>query len=99
MTGKIQYDFTATLWQQPSTGGWHFVSLPEETSSEIRVLLRTSEEGWGRLKATAKIGNTEWKTAIWFDTKRNTYLLPVKAAVRNKEALDLGNEITVLVWV
>ena len=36
-------------------------------------------EGWGRLKATAKIGNSEWATAIWFDTKINTYLLPLKA--------------------
>lgn len=99
MTGKIQYEFTAPLWQQPSTGGWHFVSLPEATSSEIRTLLRAEEEGWGRLKATAKIGTTEWKTAIWFDTKRNTYLLPIKATIRAKEDLALGKETTVIVWV
>jgi len=99
MTGQIKYEFTAALWQHAPTGGWHFVSLPEETSSEIRTLLKSSEEGWGRLKANAKIGNTEWKTAIWFDTKRNTYLLPVKATVRAKEHLPLGKEITVFVWV
>lgn len=99
MTGKIQYEFTTTLWQQPSTGGWQFVSLPEITSTEIRTLLRSSEEGWGRLKATAKIGSTKWETAIWFDTKRNTYLLPIKATIRSKERLVLGDEITVMVWV
>ncbi|WP_366869729.1 DUF1905 domain-containing protein [Flavobacterium sp.] len=47
MTRKIQYEFTAPLWQQPSTNGWQFVSLPETTSAEIRNLLRKEEEGWG----------------------------------------------------
>jgi hypothetical protein len=45
--------------------GWHFVSLPIEISTEIRENLKWQEEGWGRLKATAKIGNSEWETAIW----------------------------------
>lgn len=99
MTGQIQYEFTAALWQHNTTGGWHFVSLPEETSAEIRTLLKSSEEGWGRLKALAKIGNTEWKTAIWFDTKRNTYLLPVKASVRLKENLKIKTEISIDLWL
>ena len=99
MKGQIQYQFNASLWQHSGSGGWHFVSLPEETATEIRTLLRSAEEGWGRLKATAKIGSTEWKTAIWFDTKRSTYLLPIKATIRNKETLELENEIKVTVWM
>lgn len=99
MKGQIQYQFNASLWQHTGSGGWHFVSLPEEIATEIRTLLKSSEEGWGRLKATAKIGNTEWKTAIWFDTKRNTYLLPIKATIRSKEHLVVGAEKVVKVWV
>lgn len=99
MTGLIKYEFTSSLWSQASTMSWHFVSLPEETSKEIRALLRSQEEGWGRLKATAKIGGSEWKTAIWFDTKRNTYLLPVKATIRSKENLRVGVEIETIIWV
>jgi hypothetical protein len=99
MKGQIQYQFTTTLWQHSGNGGWHFVSLPEATGAEIRILLKSSEEGWGRLKATAKIGTTEWKTAIWFDTKRNTYLLPVKADIRTKEKLTIGKAFTVAIWV
>ena len=99
MTGKIKYEFTTTLWQHSATGGWHFVSLPEATATEIRTLLKSSEEGWGRLKATAKIGTTEWKTAIWFDTKRNTYLLPIKATIRIQEKLELGEPIKISIWV
>ena len=99
MTGKIKYEFTTTLWQHTASGGWHFVSLPEMVSSEIRSLLKSSEEGWGRLKAIAKIGNTEWNTAIWFDTKRNTYLLPIKASVRLKENLKIKTEISINLWL
>lgn len=99
MTGKVKYEFTAILWQHSATGGWHFLALSEKTSEEIRVLFRSSEEGWGRLKATAKIGNTEWNTAIWFDTKRNTYLLPIKAMIRSQENLMLGEDIITTIWV
>lgn len=66
-------------------GSWYFVSVPHELAKEIRNYLKSKEEGWGRLKATAKIGNTEWATAIWFDTKMNTYLLPIKAEIRKKK--------------
>lgn len=95
----IPIRFTATIWQHNGPGGWHFVSLPEEISTEIRNALRAEEEGWGRMKAVARVGNSEWKTAIWFDTKRQTYLLPLKSDVRLKETLKSGQEIQATVWV
>jgi hypothetical protein len=45
------------------------------------------------------IGNTQWETAIWFDTKHNTYLLPIKADVRKKEKLELDSMMEVVVWI
>lgn len=39
------------------------------------------------------------KTAIWFDTKKNTYLLPIKADIRNKEGIDEGDEVVVTVRI
>lgn len=66
---------------------------------EIRTHLKWQEEGWGRLKAKAMIGDTEWETAIWFDTKAGTYLLPLKAAVRSKTNLEVGKNTKVTVWV
>jgi len=95
----IKYEFTAKPWRYSEASGWHFVSLPGELSKEIRDALKSEEEGWGRLTATAKIGNSEWKTAIWFDTKLNTYLLPLKAEIRRKENLETGKNIHVVVWI
>jgi hypothetical protein len=99
MSGKIKYSFPAKPWQHSSPGGWYFVSLPIEISQEIRGLLRQDEEGWGRLGATARIGATEWKTAIWFDKKHNTYLLPLKVEIRKKERIEVGTEIGVEIWL
>ena len=95
MFGKIKYDITEKIWQHSSDGGWHFVSLPQNISKEIRDSFRSLEEGWGRLKVTAVIGNSEWKTAIWFDTKANTYLLPVKSSIREKEKIHTSEFVKV----
>ncbi len=95
----IKYSFTAKPWQHAGQGGWHFVSLPKELAREIRNLLKPEEEGWGRLPVTAKIGTSEWQTAIWFDTKADTYLLPLKAEIRKKENLAPGKNIEAVVWV
>ena len=97
----IPYSFKAAPWKYAGAGAWYFVSLPVKMAKEIRTALRQEEEGWGRLKATARIGNSEWKTAIWFDTKSNTYLLPLKAEIRKKEQLDEGKtvKVVVMLWV
>ena len=95
----IEYKFTAKPWAYEGPSGWYFVSLPIDFSKEIRENLKSEEEGWGRLKATAKIGNTEWKTAIWFDTKHKTYLLPLKALVRTNEQINTEKTFTIYIWV
>jgi hypothetical protein len=95
----IQYQFKAKLWQHQGPGGWYFVSLPLQLSKEIRTVFKMDEEGWGRLKAIAKIGGTEWKTAIWFDSKRNNYLLPLKADIRKKEQLMIDQSVNINLWI
>ena len=96
---KLKYNFRAKPWQYSGNGGWHFISLPNKLSKEIRTSLKSEEEGWGRLKATAKIGNSEWETAIWFDTKLNTYLLPLKAEIRKKESLKIDKLVDVTIEI
>ena len=99
INGKIKYEFTAAPWQYSAPGGWYFISVPEDVSKEIRENLKWQEEGWGRLKITAEIGSTRWKTSIWFDTKRGTYLLPLKADVRKKEKIGNEEDINVIIWI
>jgi len=99
MNHEIKYRFEAEMWKNAGAGGWHFITLPHDISKEIRQLFQSQEEGWGRLKARAAIGKSEWKTAIWFDTKAKTYLLPVKADIRRKEKLDTATSYLIEIWV
>ena len=95
----IAYRFKARVWQYTGPAGWYFVSLSQRQSKEIRKALRQEEQGWGRLKVMAKIGNSEWKTAIWFDSKQNRYLLPLKAAIRQKENLLIDKTVQVILYI
>ena len=95
----VRYAFMAGPWQHAPPGGWWFVALPADLSAEIRQSFGTEEEGWGRLKATARIGGSEWRTAIWYDTKHQAYLLPLKAAIRKAEGIMVGKGVRVEVWV
>ncbi|WP_420386326.1 DUF1905 domain-containing protein [Roseivirga sp.] len=88
-TNKITYRFEAEIWQHGGAG-WFFVTLPKDISHEIRTHLKWQEEGWGRMKASATVKKIEWDTAIWFDTKADAYLLPVKADIRKKARLQSG---------
>lgn len=91
----IKYEFSAMPWQHC----WYFVSLPEAMANEVRENLKFQEEGWGRMKAMVKIGNSEWETAIWFDTKHKTYLLPLKSEIRKKENIRIDREVEVCIWI
>ena len=99
---RVQYAFSARVYQYASSKemcGWTFVSIPQELSAEIRKNFKSLEEGWGRMKATAKLGNSEWQTAIWFDTKQNTYLLPLKAKIRKQEKVVLDETVQMMIWI
>lgn len=99
MKGKVEYKFIAKMWKHSASGGWHFVTVPESISKEIRENFGWQEEGWGRMKTRAKNGDHSWETAIWFDTKMNTYILPIKAEIRKKSNLELNTDLELSIWL
>ena len=99
MKFTIPFEFEATLWKADGNSGWHFVSIPIALSQEIRHLFQKEEEGWGRLPVMAFIGDTSWDTAIWFDTKNNTYLLPIKVAIRKNESISVGMIVKITIYI
>jgi len=79
------------FWRGPSP--WHFVTVPDEQSAALEAASSLVSYGWGMIPVTARIGNTEWTTSLW--PKDERYLIPLKAAVRRAEGLELGDEVTV----
>ena len=97
--GSYKIEFRAKLWMYDGPAAWCFVTMPKVHSREVRKLFQIKEEGWGRLKARATIGESTWMTSIWFDTKADSYLLPVKVAIRKKEKLVIGKMMSVMIEI
>jgi hypothetical protein len=91
----LEETFSAKVWTQDSTGAWHFVTLPAELSRRIRTLTTGQLKPFGSFRVKARAGLTTWETSLFADTKRNAFLLPVKADVRRKEAIGHGDMIAV----
>ena len=90
-----KYSFSGKIWKFRGHAGWHFVTLPKVLCRKIRARYGRAEEGWGRLKATAILGRSKWETAIWYDTKSEAYLLPIKSTIRAKEKIAAESRVRV----
>jgi Domain of unknown function (DUF1905) len=94
-----RFTFDATIWEHESTGAWHFVSLPESDADDIEEMFGRHAGGFGSIRVEVTIGATRWKTSLFPDSKRGTYVLPVKKAVRTAEHLAVGTAAHVVLEV
>jgi hypothetical protein len=82
----------------PSSGGWHFVSVEGEAAAEIRFTALGTASSFGSIRVTAVIAGTKWETSLFPHKETGGFLLPVKAEVRRREALSAGDEVAVRIW-
>ena len=87
--------FTAELWNMESMNAWVFVTLPLDLSESIKDVPRPPAPGFGSLRVVARIGDTEWRTSIFPESKTGCYVLPVKKAVRTAVGVELGDTVTI----
>jgi hypothetical protein len=91
-TGR-DYTVRAEVWRWKG-GPWHFVTLPARPAAEIKRRFGNAARGWGSIRVSVRIGDTEWQTSLFPDRKAGTYLFAIKAAVRKAEDIDAGDRIT-----
>jgi hypothetical protein len=82
------------IWKGEAAGRWHFITVPEEQSIEIRAHAFGNPRGFGSVKVEACIHDVTWRTSV-FPLNSGGYLLPVKAEVRRRAELTAGDEVTV----
>lgn len=68
------------------------MSLPKTLSARLKKTYGKQQRGWGSLPVIMTLGQTTWKTSIFPDRKAGTYLLPLKAAVRKKANINMGDK-------
>jgi hypothetical protein len=86
---------TGPLWMwSGDNGNWHFVTVPEDRSSQLRAEGLVSRRGFGSVRVEASIGAVTWRTSV-FPQKTGGYILPVKAKVRRDAGIVAGDTVTV----
>lgn len=87
------YTIREKVWIWPGIAGWHFVTLPKKLYQEIKYATVKPRVGFVPIEAT--LGATTWRTSLFPHTSEGTYLLAVKAQVRNKESVLVGDTPTI----
>jgi hypothetical protein len=93
-----EFTFTAPLWRWPGESAWYFVPVPAELADEIRMLAGPPK-AFGSVRVEVTVGETTWRTSVFPDAGRGTYLLPVKQAVRRAEDLVEDEDVAVTLRV
>jgi hypothetical protein len=80
------------IWKYPGPGGWYFVSVGEADSKRLKCEKRIERTGYGYVPVTATLGSSVWGTTL-FPSKDGPYLLAIKAAVRARERIGVGDRV------
>ncbi|MEQ1765845.1 MAG: DUF1905 domain-containing protein [Methylotenera sp.] len=98
----IDFTFTGKCWLWQGKGTWHFITLPQDKSEEIKFFSDHhfgKRRGWGSIRVTANVGGTEWETSIFPSSSLDSYILPVKADVRRKQKIVAEDEVVVMLKI
>jgi hypothetical protein len=89
----INAQFRAKVWYWRGPSPFYFVSTPAEVSTDIYAIASHFSYGWGAIPAVITIGDTEFSTSIF--PRNGEYIVPLKKAVRQKENIDVDDEIAI----
>jgi len=86
----FEFDGPVIEWRGPAP--FYYVRIPEEESGDIKFAAKGIEY-WGQVPVVVRIGDTEFKTALF--PKDGVYLIPLKVVVRKAEGIELDQIVSV----
>ena len=93
----MDVEVTGEIWFWKGPAPHHFVTVPDEESVELEATAAFVSYGWGMIPVAVQIGETRWTTSLW--PKDGGYVVPLKAAVRKAEGLEVGDTVSVRLTV
>lgn len=95
----MEYVFTNQLWEWTGEGAWCFITVPSEYYEEIKFISAQPTKGFGSVKVTVILGNSQWNTSIFPDSITNSFLLPIKKEIRKAENIVPGDTVSVKIII
>lgn len=96
MEPTYQFSEKLQIWSPKDASSWHFLVINKTLAKKIKAMNEEPRRGFGALKVSVTVGETNWKTSI-FPTKDGTYFLPIKAQVRKTEDLKVGKIVQTII--
>ena len=93
----MELEFSGEIWHWKGPSPFHFVTVPEELCDALDTTAGLVSYGWGMIPVRVSIGGTDWTTSLW--PKDGRYIVPLKAAVRRAEGLEVGATTTIQLFV
>ena len=87
----VDLEFSGEVWSWRGPAPYHFVTVPEDESAELRTASGLVTYGWGMIPVEATIGSTRWTTSLF--PKDGAYIVPLKDLVRNAERIEVGDTV------
>ena len=98
----VRFSARLQIWTNESErSSVGFVILPPTATEQVNAheLMRRLElgkrRGFGSVKVTARIGETEWQTSIFPQKGRESWFMAIKAAVRRAEEIEEGDQVQI----
>lgn len=88
----MDFDFDGPVIEWRGPAPFYFVRIPEDESADIKFAAK-GVEYWGQVPVRVRIGDTEFKTALF--PKDGQYLIPLKDVVRKAEGIELDMVLSV----
>lgn len=92
---RLRFSGPVYEWRGPAPH--HFVDVPEAEAGMLHSVSEMVTYGWGMIPVRGTIGATEFTTSLW--PKDGGYIVPLKAEVRRKEKVELGDVIEIVLDV
>ena len=89
--GTLQATGMVFYWRGPAP--FYYLRVPGDVAAYIHDVAAQVSYGWGVIPVTAIVGATRFTTSLF--PRDGGYLVPLKAAVRRAEDIELDDEITV----
>ena len=90
----------AKIWlHSGDKAAWHFLTLSKVAAQRLKAVFKQPRRGWGSIPVIVQIGNSQWKTSVFPESKLESFILPIKAKVRKAEGIKHGQTVSFAIEV
>lgn len=91
---RVEWTVTAEVIEWRGPAPFYFLPMDDDDSADLKAEA-AGLEYWGQVGVSVVIGRTSFTTAVF--PKDGRYLVPLRAAVRKAEDIELGLPVTATV--